>query len=109
VSDVLQRADKIAGQDRSRDYGHPAVNHRRIATLWNAWSQCKGYEARFTPSDVATLMILLKIARHIETPKDDNIVDIAGYAKCLAMIDECEAANRNGVNGNFYDSRKYGE
>jgi hypothetical protein len=99
MSDVLLRADKIAGGDRSRDYGHPKENHQRIAGMWNAYCSAKGNNARFTASDVAMMMILLKIARHIHTPKDDNIVDIAGYAKCVAMIDECNAANRNGVNG----------
>ena len=31
-----------------------------------------------------------QIARQIQTPKRDNLVDIAGYAKCLEMIYETE-------------------
>lgn len=103
MSDVLLQADKIAGQDRSRDYGHPHPNHQRIAWFWSAYAQGKGWDARYTPSDVAQMMILLKIARHLHTPKFDNILDGAGYFKCLAMIEECEAANRNGLNGPAFD------
>lgn len=104
MSDVLQRADKIAGQDRSRDYGHPKPNHQRIAWMWNAYFQSKGINAQLTPNDIPVMMILLKIARHTHTPKDDNLVDMAGYVKCLAMIEDCDAANRNGVNGPLFGS-----
>lgn len=40
--------------------------------------------------DVAMKMILLKIAREANTPKRDNKVDIAGYARCLSQIDSEE-------------------
>ena len=33
-----------------------------------------------TPVDVAMMLVLVKVARSIETPKDDSFVDIAGYA-----------------------------
>lgn len=98
MSDVLLRADAIAGQDRSRDYGHPKANHDRIAAMWNAYCQIRGYDSRFTAADVAWMMVLLKIAREINTPKDDNRLDACGYIKCVDMIMAAEAANRNGLN-----------
>lgn len=40
-------------------------------------------EALRTASDVANMMILLKIARGANgKPKEDNWIDIAGYAAC---------------------------
>lgn len=98
MSDILLRADAIAGQGRSRDYGHPKANHDRIATMWNAWFHIKGFDSRVTAADVAWMMILLKIAREVNTPKDDNRIDAAGYIKCIDMILSAESQNRNGLN-----------
>jgi hypothetical protein len=78
---ILQEADRIAGEQRSRDYGHPKANHERIAV---GWSVILGVPV--TAAQVALCMIWLKVAREINTPKRDNRVDIAGYAKCLDMI-----------------------
>lgn len=89
MSDILRRADQIAGQDRSRDYGHPRDNFRRIADLWEAYLRNQPARDRhITSEDVAAMMILMKIARQQNTPKDDNLVDIAGYVKCWDMLGE---------------------
>lgn len=107
---VLREADAIAGKDRSRDYGHPKVNHDRIAKLWNAYCDINGKKALFTARDVAVMMILLKIARDANAKKFDNLVDMAGYVKCAAMIDDSDANHRNGLDGPaVFDSAKYGE
>lgn len=91
MSDILKRADQIAGQDRSRDYGHPSENFRRIADLWEAYLRNQPASDRLiTSEDVAAMMILMKIARQQNTPKDDNLVDIAGYVKCWDMLGEEE-------------------
>ena len=46
-------------------------------------------EALRTASDVANMMILLKIARGaIGKPKADNWIDIAGYAACGGELQE---------------------
>ena len=101
AENILQEADAIAGHSRSRDYGHPKVNHDRIAKMWNAYFSAKGDKVTVTAADVATMMILLKIARHINSPKHDNLVDIAGYTKCLAMIHDSDANHKNGLDGPF--------
>lgn len=102
MSDVLLQADKIAGQDRSRDYGHPKPNHQRIVDFWNAYLKDR-LKTLLTAEDAATMMILLKIARQMNQHKADNLVDMAGYVKCLAMIHDANAANRNGINGPAFD------
>ena len=86
MTSILAEADNIAGEDRSRDYGHPLINHQRIAAIWNV--QLAGIlTAPITPRQVAFMMIGVKLAREANTPKRDNLVDIAGYVKCIDMID----------------------
>jgi hypothetical protein len=84
---ILAEADKVAGEDRSRDYGHPKANHERIAAIWNVQIGSKLKES-ITAREVALMMIGLKLAREANSPKRDNILDIAGYVKCVDMIDE---------------------
>jgi len=86
MTSILAEADNIAGEDRSRDYGHPLLNHQRIAAIWNV--QLAGsLKTPITPRQVALMMIGVKLAREANTPKRDNLIDIAGYVKCIDMID----------------------
>jgi hypothetical protein len=43
--------------------------------------------APITPRQVALMMIGVKLAREVNTPKRDNLLDIAGYVKCIDIID----------------------
>ncbi len=85
---ILQSAIEATEGDRRRDYDDPLTNHRRIASLWNAYLDCRAKDAGepISALDVAHMMILLKIARACKTPTKDSYVDIAGYAKCAAEI-----------------------
>jgi hypothetical protein len=86
---ILAEADAVAGENRSRDYGHPLANHRRIADIWNVQLE-KKLSAPLTPKDVAVLMIGLKLARLVNSPNHhDSFVDICGYVKCWDMMDQC--------------------
>lgn len=60
-------------------YGKPEENHRRTALLWNAYMDAKGEWDELTPTDVCFFNILQKIARDMEAPKRDNLVDVIGY------------------------------
>ncbi len=40
----------------------------------------------FTPEDWALMMCCAKMSREINSPKRDNITDLAGYAGCLEKI-----------------------
>jgi hypothetical protein len=67
---------------RGARYGNPAVNHARIANLWTAYLRVK-----ITPAEAAMCMALLKVARLIETPNDeDSIHDLAGYVEVYRRI-----------------------
>ncbi|WP_311348264.1 DUF6378 domain-containing protein [Corynebacterium durum] len=67
--------------DRRKAYGRADESFGRIAILW---SDVLGYQV--TPQQVASCMIMLKVARLLAPAKDgshdaDSVVDIQGYAK----------------------------
>ena len=88
--EILKQATDAVCTDREGQYGSPEDNFRRIADLWTTY--CGGYS--FEPKDVAMMMSLLKIAR-IATGKhkDDNYIDLAGYAACGAELGSLETAH----------------
>lgn len=83
---ILAEAQRIVHGPRRASYGHPSVNFQRIADLWNGYR--KGIPREdFNPTDVAMLLILLKMARIMHGPTDrDGHTDICGYAACSAII-----------------------
>jgi len=89
MTSILEEADTIAGEDRSRDYGHPYLNHQRIATIWTILL-AGSLKTPITPRQVALMMIGVKLAREANTAKRDNLIDIAGYIKCIDIIDQAE-------------------
>jgi hypothetical protein len=91
---VAAIADKLVNTDRQAAYGHPYDNHKRIADLWNAYINGRKVAGPLTPQDVATLMILLKVARLENGYHRDSVIDMCGYAKCLDMI-EAESKRRD--------------
>ncbi len=79
----LETAKACVTQDRQNDYGKPENNFQNIANLWNAYF---GKEI-VNSTDVSILLMLLKVARLKTSPhKEDNWVDIAGYAACGCEI-----------------------
>jgi hypothetical protein len=80
---ILEEANKITSKDRHNDYGGPEENFTLVAKYWSVY---KGVE--FKPEDVGMFNILQKIARQQFKNKRDNLVDIAGYARTLEMLNE---------------------
>lgn len=78
---ILQEADKIINGERRKDYGSPLESFTKIAALW---SPVLGIEV--TPDQVALCMIGLKIARATNGMQRDSLVDIAGYAGCIELM-----------------------
>lgn len=89
---LLEEAIKITSSDRNKQYGNPEDNFRNIAALWTAIHTARhGFipAAQFQPSDVALFCVCIKLARLSTNPGHrDSAVDIAGYAACLADIQE---------------------
>lgn len=85
--EILAAAERCVCGRREQDYGTPENSFKVIGELWEVYikEKCVGTDTIVTivPEDVAALLGLLKIAR-IATGhgKDDNWVDLAGYAAC---------------------------
>lgn len=70
-------------EERGKVYGTAKDNFDLIA---KRWSLTLG--TAITPAQVGLMMIDLKIARLQKTPDHyDSIVDIAGYAACMADLE----------------------
>jgi hypothetical protein len=64
-----------------KGYGSGTGGIRLIADLWTTYLQSKFVWIEIDPSDVSTMMILLKISRIVGSPdKEDHWKDICGYA-----------------------------
>lgn len=88
---VINEALGLIMGDRQDQYGTPAKNFSNIADLWNVRLGHKLKDGeRFLPSDVAILMVLVKIARDIAGVKEDSAVDAIGYAALYAELAEIE-------------------
>lgn len=86
-AEILAAAQRCVCGERQQDYGTPENSFRVIGELWETYIKEKcasvGAQIEIIPEDVAALLGLMKIAR-IATGhgKDDNWVDLAGYAAC---------------------------
>lgn len=81
--DILKAAEQCVCGDRDVQYGSPEDSFKLIAQLWSAY-----LERLVMPRDVAAMMALMKVARIKAGKKDDNWVDLAGYAACGGELDD---------------------
>lgn len=80
--EVLDKAKQCVSGNREQDYGTPEHNFSVIADLWTVYLFNLD-SAELTPKDVAAMLSLMKIARISSGhAKEDNWVDLAGYAAC---------------------------
>jgi hypothetical protein len=78
---LLEHAAGVVNR-RRREYGEPAELFTNVA---KRWSLTLG--TTVSPAQVALCLIDLKLARLAHDPNQrDSIVDIAGYAGCLAEV-----------------------
>jgi hypothetical protein len=72
---ILDEAKRLIHTDRQKEYGHPLINHQRIATLWSVI-----LEKEITPAQAALCMAMVKAARLVQTPEhEDSYIDGAAY------------------------------
>lgn len=85
-TEILEAANRIVCGERETQYGTPEDSFTIIAQLWNAYLYGLGLRTggiEIDRTDVAAMMALLKIARISSgSGKDDNWIDLAGYAAC---------------------------
>lgn len=71
---IAGEAVQLVSADRQAQYGHPLDNFQRTADLWSVI-----LNTPVTPEQVALCMVQVKVARELQNPKRDNIVDAIGY------------------------------
>lgn len=111
---ILQKAIDIVGPaNRGADYGHPLDNFEMEAELMNVWMEFKSgankppYQGKlqnglFDWKDMAIHKIFMKVTRELHRHKEDNSVDLAGYAWCLeeAFIEDQKRRGHNSSGDN---------
>ncbi len=83
----LNTALRYVTKDRANAYGTPEDNFGNIAAIWNEQGYRRfdqyGEPCKITATDVALMMVGMKLARLKFNPThDDSWIDIAGYAAC---------------------------
>ena len=74
-SNILQLADQLTSSDREVEHGDASKNFDMVADLWSTYLGVDIF-----PHEVPMMMVLYKIARTTENPKNvDNYVDTCGY------------------------------
>ena len=90
---ILETAQSVVDGARSQAYGGPEDNFDQIAQYWSTYLQSKfgavdrtGAPIKLNGEDPGYMMILMKVARAHNSYKQDNLVDIAGYAYCIEKV-----------------------
>jgi hypothetical protein len=93
--EILETAAQCVCGDREQDYGSPENNFQTIAAYWgrHLWAKHPKLQTVIAPNelvdavDVAVMLAQLKLARIASGhAKEDNWVDLAGYAACGGEI-----------------------
>lgn len=90
--EILDNALKCVNGDRDLQYGNPEDSFKLVAQFWMSYLDgcgCvpEGSNVMLRSEDVAAMLALLKIARIAGgQAKDDNWIDLAGYAACGGEI-----------------------
>lgn len=80
---ILQEADRLVNGDRQNSYGRPLDDFQRTAKIW---SGILGVDV--SPQQVGMCMVGLKLSRLCNKQKRDSLVDIAGYAQTVHMVNK---------------------
>ena len=78
MSSVSLEAHELVAGDRRKQYGDPRPLFNLIAKFWSPI-----LKVNVTAKQVATCMVLLKLARETIRPKHDNRVDSCGYTNIM--------------------------
>lgn len=83
---VLEEASGVVDGSRQEEYGSPVPCWKAIAKMW---SVILGHEV--TAAQAILCMAGMKIMREVHNHKQDNLVDLCGYARIAEMIADEEA------------------
>lgn len=76
---VFDRLEAVSKERHDGSYGPAEESFQRIATMWEAYWECKGLDVPHTPADVGMLMMLFKMTREMYKHDFENILDGSNY------------------------------
>lgn len=91
---ILQEAHRLTHGTRNKDYGHPLDDYTRTAALISALFAHKLKEPLIA-EEAALIQCCVKLSRHTNAPKRDNMTDLAGYAWVVWACAEERARRAN--------------
>jgi len=83
AKDILEKAIDLITNDRADRYGPIRDNIFGVVSAYKALTK-----QDIAAKDIMLIMILIKLSRQNYSHKDDNLVDIAGYAALGAEIND---------------------
>lgn len=89
MANILEEANEAVEGARRSDYGSPRDNHGCTAEFWTSWLKRRGKlreGVQLDAYDVCYMNMLQKESRAAHSPKRDNEVDIAGYARNVELL-----------------------
>lgn len=86
-NDILRTAENLICGDRQETYGSAKVSHERIGKMWAAYLGERLHQQTVSATDVAAMMVLMKVARAASSTHSDNWVDVCGYAALAAEME----------------------
>lgn len=99
---ILEEAASNISGARNETYGPPIEDFECQAVMMSAYlTRVNGYLVTVRASDIASLMIIVKLARQAHASKRDNWVDIAGYAGCGGEVNDTELVEDSLRNRDF--------
>lgn len=87
---ILEEANRLVNGSRNKDYGDAYDDFSRTSNLLNVMGYRREGGAELKASDISNIMCMVKFSRECNSPKRDNIVDIAGYLLCKEQVLEKE-------------------
>jgi hypothetical protein len=86
---IVDEAKRIVSGDRQKAYGSPHKDFSRTAKMWTGLLSEKLIEGEeIAPEQVGMMMVLLKLSRHMNRPKRDNLVDAHGYLITVDLVEQ---------------------
>lgn len=78
---ILSKAASLITGQRQQEYGTPEENFQHIADSWTVHlRKILKHDAKISARQVAEMMVLLKMARTLNSPTEDSYVDAGGYS-----------------------------
>ena len=87
---IFDEAEQIVNGPRHAEYGPVRESFQAIGDVWTGILAAAGVitnqEAHVRAEDVALCMLGLKLVRYAHGQGRDSMVDMAGYARCLELM-----------------------